>query len=79
MDGEILCVLCTCVKYNYAGFVFFDYIVPFPCSMHVLPASHGRGVYKHDADSGFHIDYGMVDLPNPNDVGIYKQLRRGNF
>ena len=39
-------------------------------SMHVLPNSHGRGVYKHDAASEFHIDYGMVDLPNPNDVCV---------
>lgn len=39
--------------------------------MHMLPSSHGTGVFPHDAPEGHHIDYGMVTLPNPNDVRIY--------
>lgn len=38
--------------------------------MHLLPASHGRGFYKHDAPVDFHIDYGMVDVPNADDVRV---------
>jgi len=38
--------------------------------MHVLPGSHGRGFYKHEASVDFHIDYGMVDLPNADDVSV---------
>jgi len=38
--------------------------------MHVLPGSHGRGFYKHEASVDFHIDYGMVDLPNADDVRV---------
>ena len=36
--------------------------------MHMLPSSHGTGVFPHDAPKGNHIDYGMITLPNPNDV-----------
>jgi len=39
-------------------------------SMHLLPGSHGRGFYKHEASVDFHIDYGMVDLPNADDVRV---------
>jgi len=39
--------------------------------MHVLPGSHGRGFYKHEASVDFHIDYGMVDLPNADDVSVH--------
>lgn len=38
--------------------------------MHLLPASHGRGFYKHDAPVDFHIDYGMVDVPSADDVRV---------
>lgn len=37
-------------------------------SMHMLPKSHNSGFYKHSADSKFHIDYTMVDTPQPEDV-----------
>ena len=36
--------------------------------MHMLPKSHNSGFYKHSADSKFHIDYTMVDTPQPEDV-----------
>ena len=42
--------------------------------MHLLPASHGRGFYKHDAPVDFHIDYGMVDIPNADDVRMIHTL-----
>ena len=35
--------------------------------MHILPSSHGTGIYKHTSDTN-HIDYGMVDTPKPDDV-----------
>ena len=38
--------------------------------MHVLPSSHGTGVFKHAAPVDSHIDYGMVDLPNPDHVSV---------
>ena len=34
----------------------------------VLPYSHKDGVYKHDSDSSGHIDYSMLEKPNPDDV-----------
>ena len=37
-------------------------------SMHVLPSSHGSGVFKHSAPLENHIDYSMVDIPKPDDV-----------
>ena len=43
----------------------------FCCSMHMLPASHGNGYFKHAAPEGHHIDYHMVDLPNPDDVSWF--------
>ncbi len=36
--------------------------------MHMLPKSHDSGFYKHHAGSKFHIDYTMVDTPQPEDV-----------
>lgn len=41
-------------------------------SMHLLPQpfTEKGQFYKHAADSDFHIGYGMVDRPNPNDVGF---------
>ena len=44
----------------------------FSCSMHMLPASHGNGYFKHAAPEGHHIDYHMVDLPNPDDVSWFE-------
>ena len=38
------------------------------CSMHMLPSSHGVGVYPHAAPAGNHIDYSLVTLPNAEDV-----------
>jgi len=46
-------------------------------SMHLLPGSHGRGFYKHDASVDLYIDYGMVDLPNADDVIVILQVRVG--
>ena len=39
-------------------------------SMHMLPKSQNSGFYKHAANSKFHIDYTMVDTPNPEDVSL---------
>lgn len=48
--------------------------VHFLYSMHILPSSHGNGLYEHDlprkADANF-IDYGMIEHPNPNDVSWF--------
>ena len=43
--------------------------------MHVLPSSHGVGVYPHASSTGIHIDYSMVTLPNPDDVKINIPLK----
>ena len=37
-------------------------------SMHVLPGCHKTGVWEHSAAVDFHIDYGMVDTPDPSKV-----------
>lgn len=42
--------------------------------MHILPSSHGSGLYEHgvpneDKEAAF-IDYGMIKQPNPDDVRI---------
>lgn len=39
--------------------------------MHMLPKSQDSGFYKHSADSKYHIDYTMVDTPNPEDVNFF--------
>ena len=46
----------------------------FLCSMHVLPSSHGVGVYPHAAPAENHIDYSMVTLPNPNEVTAFNYM-----
>lgn len=46
----------------------YDMNVHSSSSMHMLPGSHGGGVYKHAAPLEHHIDYSMVDLPKPDDV-----------
>ena len=38
--------------------------------MHLLPSSHGAGVYKHESPEDTHIDYSMVEVPKPDDVRI---------
>jgi len=44
-------------------------MVNFPSfSMHVLPRCHKNGVWEHSASVDFHIDYGMVDIPDPAKV-----------
>ena len=40
------------------------------CSMHVLPRCHKNGVWEHSANVDFHIDYGIVDIPDPSKVTI---------
>ena len=47
------------------------FLPPYNLSMHMLPKSHKSGFYKHASDSEFHIGYGMVDRPNPEDVNSY--------
>ena len=50
--------------------------------MHILPSSHGSGVYRHASPDDTHIDYSMVELPKPDDVSkdydsmhcVYKQI-----
>lgn len=37
-------------------------------SMHVLPLSHGSGVFDHSSSADNHIDYSMVGIPKPDDV-----------
>ena len=37
-------------------------------SMHVLPRCHKTGVWEHAASVDFHIDYGMVDIPDSSKV-----------
>ena len=39
-------------------------------SMHILPQPYTEDgqFYKHAANVDFHIEYGMVDRPNPSDV-----------
>ena len=39
--------------------------------MHMLPKSHKSGFYKHDSGTEFHIGYGMVDRPKPEEVPIH--------
>ncbi|XP_065890505.1 phytanoyl-CoA dioxygenase domain-containing protein 1-like [Dysidea avara] len=36
--------------------------------MHVLPRCHKNGVWEHSASVDFHIDYGIVDIPDPSKV-----------
>ena len=36
--------------------------------MHMLPKSHKSGFYKHESGTEFHIGYGMVDRPKPEEV-----------
>ena len=40
-------------------------------SMHMLPKSHKSGFYKHDSGTEFHIGYGMVDRPKPEEVPVH--------
>ena len=39
-------------------------------SMHIVPSSHGMGIYKHmrPSSSSMHVDYGMMEIPKPDDV-----------
>ena len=39
-------------------------------SMHVLPRCQKMGVWEHVASVDFHIDYGMVDIPDSSKVTI---------
>lgn len=39
--------------------------------MHMLPKSHKSGFYKHESGTEFHIGYGMVDRPKPEEVRMY--------
>ena len=43
--------------------------------MHVLPRCHKTGVWEHSADVDFHIDYGMVNIPDPSKVTIATTAR----
>ena len=36
--------------------------------MHVLPGSHDDGVYKHASMMDSHLDYSMVERPQPEHV-----------
>ena len=39
-------------------------------SMHVLPRCHKTGIWEHAASVDFHINYGMVDIPDSSKVTI---------
>ena len=68
------------VKIFSQGFLFFVLLMQaqaswYRCelfflffSMHVLPGCHKTGVWEHSAAVNFHIDYGMVDTPDPSKV-----------
>ena len=43
-------------------------------SMHMLPKSHKSGFYRHESDSEFHIQYGMVDRPAPENVSTHMYM-----
>ena len=47
---------------------------PLFSSMHMLPKSHDSGFYKHAVGTEQHIDYSMVDTPQPEDVRAFYSL-----
>ena len=54
-------------KYSHKKYPCLSYFFP-TTSMHMLPKSHKSGFYKHESGTEFHIGYGMVDRPKPEEV-----------